>query len=179
MIMVAALAVGYGCTAERRTEPEIAAHPESWTAERSSDFHGRYVVKRSVESCRACHGTDLGGGGGVPACVACHGTGESAGHPDGWVAPSQHGEAVAAAGPGPCADCHGAGYLGGWCEVSCFECHDGPGGHPERWLDHTWDGFHGDVAIDEGTEDCQRCHGADLDGGTSGVACSDCHGLPQ
>jgi len=64
----------------------------------------------------------------------------------------------------------------------------------ETEVDEAWDGF-GDsdhfAAPHEGDhlgflmenpellEDCQECHGADYDGGTSGVSCIDCHAASE
>lgn len=42
--------------------------------------------------------------------------------------------------------------------------------HPEYWL-----GTHGTERGAVGGQDCKACHGADLAGGTVGVACSECH----
>jgi len=49
--------------------------------------------------------------------------------------------------------------------------------HPEGWMDTSSPLFHGEkVMEDKGLTLCQSCHGQTLDdGGTSGVACTDCH----
>ena len=168
----------FGC-ADRRSVNEVDAHPASFTEESSADFHGNFVLRDGVESCRGCHGTELKGEAEAPSCAGagCHdGAG---GHPYGWVVPSSahfHGDAVAANGNAACANCHGSNFRGGWSGVSCFDCHaGGPSGHPDGWLEPRSSSFHGQVVLQEGVNDCTRCHGFGLSGGTSGVACADCH----
>jgi hypothetical protein len=45
--------------------------------------------------------------------------------------------------------------------------------HPTGFEDPA---LHGPAVMTQGIADCQGCHGADLDGGTSGVSCNACHG---
>ncbi len=47
--------------------------------------------------------------------------------------------------------------------------------HPESWSDAASEDFHGAKVLISGSESCQTCHGIDLKGGESKVACSDCH----
>jgi ribosomal protein L40E len=153
------------------------AHPPEWTQTTSVDFHGDRVVQRGVETCRECHGEDLRGGVDVNSCYQCHdGPG---GHPPGWARPSEtpfHGDAFVSQGPDYCRNCHGSDFRGGWCGVSCSDCHaGGPSGHPAGWMDPQSASFHGRRAREDGLQDCRRCHGNDLEGGISGVACSICH----
>ena len=166
--LVAMLATG--CS-DRRTTPEIRSHPPEWTDPESRDFHGVQVATSGASTCYFCHGATLTGDSRATGCFECHGVGEEAGHPVGWVAPSQHGGAVEARGPQRCRVCHGSDYQGGWVGVSCFDCHEGPGGHPEGWPAPGSANFHGAVVVAEGDADCRRCHGEDLEGGTSGLAC--------
>jgi len=78
----------------------------------------------------------------------------------------------------------------------CFECHENPesfepagcfngslchterGSHPPDWASS---GQHGESAKGDldagGLEKCQLCHGTNFAGGTSEVACSDCHDI--
>jgi hypothetical protein len=104
-------------------------------------------------------------------------------HPAGWDDPGAaefHGAEVTAQGPGGCAACHGADYRGGPSGVSCYACHGGEprgalGGHPKDWMAPDSTAFHGVVVLQNGWADCSRCHGAVLGGGTSGLACGECH----
>lgn len=178
--MALSLALGtlIGCSQERRLEPEFEAHPPEWNVVTSADFHGARVLARSAAGCRSCHGADLDGSRTVPGCYECHdGAG---GHPRGFLSEAGdafHGDDVAASGPQPCSSCHGGDFHGGWSRVSCYSCHaGGPSGHPDGWLNPISASFHGRRVIQEGLGDCRRCHGFGLGGGTSGVACSDCHG---
>lgn len=83
-------------------------------------------------------------------------------------------------GLGVCSTCHsltvdGAGniipasqggkHLDGLVEAS---------GHDAQWLDPTSSTFHA-FAADRGIANCTPCHGADLGGGSVGVACAMCH----
>jgi hypothetical protein len=49
--------------------------------------------------------------------------------------------------------------------------------HPEGWIDSTSSTFHSLRVTMAGLESCKQCHGENLDGGTSGQACTsgDCH----
>jgi hypothetical protein len=176
-LAIAALVLAAGC-AERKTPVEIRAHPAEWSAAASPDFHGKRVERSGPSNCVPCHEADFRGGFGVPGCYDCHaGPG---GHPGGWASPASsafHGDAVAESGPGPCATCHGDDHRGGWSGVSCYECHTGgPSGHPDGWLDPLSASYHGLEVLTEGVDRCTTCHGFTLGGGTSGVACADCHG---
>lgn len=183
---LAMLAAG-GCVERRSPSESGDVHPPGWNDPASPDFHGLRVRAGGPDACRDCHGADLHGAAGeVVGCFDCHdGAG---GHPDGWVrraSPNFHGHAVAAAGPQPCRDCHGAEYTGGWSEVACYSCHGEPpgghppgqSGHPRGWLTPGSLAFHGRAVFEQGVNDCTRCHGAGLSGGTSRVACADCHSV--
>lgn len=167
-----------GCSQERRLEPEIETHPAEWNEPASAEFHGDYVMERTAVSCASCHGTDLDGTSTAPSCSDCHAG--AGGHPFGYVSAAGdafHGRDVEATGPAPCMQCHGETYRGGWSETSCFTCHaGGPSGHPDGWLTPASASFHGRVVLNQGYDDCRRCHGQGLGGGTSGLACSECHG---
>jgi predicted CxxxxCH...CXXCH cytochrome family protein len=120
-----------------------------------------------------CHGATLGAGGsnqapswtgGSPqaACGTCHG-----------APPPSH-----AASSTTCAACHprtvkpdgtidvtGGFHINGTVEAV--------GGHPPGWADPAQ---HGHAANAQGLTGCKGCHGAALDGGSSGVSCASCHG---
>jgi hypothetical protein len=153
-------------------------HPEGFAVIGSDVFHGQDVRAFGAIPCADCHGEDYEGDWTGVSCFTCHAGGPS-GHPSGYVtvgSPVFHGRNVEATGPSPCQDCHGEDYRGDWTGVSCFTCHaGGPSGHPRGWLDDSAPTFHGDRVVQEGPEDCWRCHGDGGSGGTSGVACSDCH----
>ena len=165
-----------GCAETAPMQDEVPTHPPEWSVATSSDFHGARVAQDGTNFCTSCHGPALLGDAVVPGCYDCHdGPG---GHPSYWkdAAEPFHGTEVALHGPTACATCHGETYQGGWSEVSCYTCHaGGPSGHPEGWLDKRAHTFHGLEVSLQGDDDCRRCHGNDLMGGTSGVACADCH----
>lgn len=101
--------------------------------------------------CESCHGSPhailpsgleadnqqnimlQGKKGTLSNCSVCHTDGrtgdnphEAKYHPDGWE--EDHGDYVEANGYTSCAQCHGDDYRGGTSGVSCYQCHDGPGG---------------------------------------------------
>lgn len=126
-----------------------------------------------------CHGATLSGGTnkspiwtltgqGQAACGTCHGVPPPPPHPE------------VAAGPASCSPCHsgtidpagtlippaaGGQHLDGMVQAS---------GHGAEWMDQASPGFHASFA-NRGIASCTACHGADLAGGTVGVACSQCH----
>ena len=157
-------------------ENPIQAHSKAWSDPAAADWHGTRVEREGTGTCTACHGSDLRGDLVVPGCYDCHdGPG---GHPATWRDPPApfHGMAVEAAGPSGCTSCHGSTYQGGWSGVSCYDCHaGGPSGHPDGWMNPDAHTFHGRTVALQGDNDCRRCQGNDLMGGTSGVACGDCH----
>ncbi|MBK7188754.1 MAG: hypothetical protein IPH86_08795 [bacterium] len=101
--------------------------------------------------------------------------GPGSNHPAGWGAPDAHGSAVIADGGSACASCHGFDYRGGVAGVSCYACHDGPGGHPLGWEEQL---AHGTAAQGAAVAGCAVCHGADFRGGWTSVSCYQCHGGP-
>ncbi|MBK7048140.1 MAG: hypothetical protein IPH48_16870 [bacterium] len=114
--------------------PVTTIHDQAWAEPGSGAFHGRFALREGVASCRDCHGADLGGGERARLPRLPRGHPEPA-HPAGWGAEDRHGTAVIVDGGGACAACHGADYRGGVAGVSCFRCHDGPGGHAAGWAD--------------------------------------------
>ncbi|MBN2290722.1 MAG: hypothetical protein JXQ83_15415 [Candidatus Glassbacteria bacterium] len=155
-----------------------SGHPEGWFERSSDNYHGWRVAAEGKAFCTACHGSDYSGGLAGVSCYACH-NGPS-GHPQGWFDKNSiyyHGRRVAVNGHSYCAPCHGEDYLGGTVGVSCFTCHDGPGGHPAGWLDAESSAFHAIAAESGGFAACAACHGEDYQGGTSGSSCyqAGCH----
>ncbi|NOZ13512.1 MAG: hypothetical protein GXO69_07670 [Acidobacteria bacterium] len=101
--------------------------------------------------CESCHGSThailasgyagdneqnillQGKPGALGNCSVCHTDGRTGSnphtaspHPDGWE--KSHGDYVENNGYASCARCHGADYRGGTSGVSCYQCHNGPGG---------------------------------------------------
>jgi predicted CxxxxCH...CXXCH cytochrome family protein len=128
-----------------------------------------------------CHGAQMGGatpvwtrvGEGEAACGTCHGTPPTLSHP------------AVSGGLAACSTCHaptidstgalippsaGGTHLNGVVDAQ---------GHGAEWLQTGSSGFHA-FSANRNLDSCTGCHGADLAGGGSGVACGDCHdaGLP-
>ena len=74
-----------------------------------------------------------------------------------------------------CRDCHGTDYRGGWSSVSCYTCHDGPGGHPVGYRSSNQHGRDAEFS----THVCSVCHGSDFRGDWTGVSCYQCHDGPN
>ncbi len=107
----------------------------------------------------------------------CTELGEPTMHPNDWNdqnSENSHIAKISVTGFEGCRTCHGDYYEGGTSEVSCYQCHNGPGGHPAY---NIWVGapdstkFHGEGDI----ESCKTCHGDEYLGGTSRVSCYQCH----
>jgi hypothetical protein len=83
---------------------------------------------------------------------------------------------VLAAGYESCKSCHGVDFKGGKSGVSCNDCHS-TFPHPDEWSLIGNDNSHGEFIKENmgAIENCKKCHGFDLRGGTSGVSCYDCH----
>ena len=100
-------------------------------------------------------------------------------HADGWNSVQSadfHGEKVLTSGYETCKSCHGVDFKGGKSGVSCYDCH-ATFPHPDEWglIGYTYS--HGAyIKAHNGTiESCRKCHGTNLNGGSSGVSCYDCH----
>lgn len=88
--------------------------------------------------------------------------------------------------PSPCTQCHGGALDGGIARVSCFACHNGPGGavgHPAGWVSGKENpaAYHGRYGRNF-VSGCTTCHGATLLGSIvlqspAGTApsCRSCH----
>jgi predicted CxxxxCH...CXXCH cytochrome family protein len=126
-----------------------------------------------------CHGTTLTGGTntapnwtmvgvGQAACGTCHGVPPPAPHPP------------VSGGTAGCFVCHNLtiDQLGNVIPPSAGGKHlDGTvqaTGHAASWMDPASPSFHA-LSANRGISGCQPCHGADLSGGTTGVACVRCH----
>jgi predicted CxxxxCH...CXXCH cytochrome family protein len=90
-----------------------------------------------------------------------------------------HGRKDLAVGSEFCTECHGEDYSGGTSGVACSDCHANYP-HPNNWVapgnasshaahlkDHYWN-----------MDQCKSCHGANYQGGVSGVSCYNCHTEP-
>ncbi len=138
--------------------------------------------KDSSRSCSTsyCHGAFPGGNAGnAPVwtrvgqhqadCGTCHGLPPPSHHPD---VPSDsrvcnvcHPLTVDASG-GLIAPAAGGKHLDGLVESRK--------GHGTSWMDQGSSDFHA-YSANRGLAECQVCHGQDLAGGLTGVACGDCH----
>ncbi len=103
-------------------------------------------------------------------------------------------QAVSWAAPGPlaCTACHAptafppthpGTFTSTTTRAECEACHAGGShlqgtvslvGHPPGWVDQASAGFHA-FSANRGLASCQQCHGQDLAGGATGVACGRCH----
>ena len=168
-------------------------HPDSgFVGPSGENFHGQAVIDAAgTDGCASCHAWESSGsldfdagGWSQQPCNTCHAGGRS-GHPaspDPWFNPTSprfHGAAAAGAMIQDCAQCHGADYLGGWTEVSCNACHPPAGIHADGWVGGSaTPGTHGNLIQADngfGKEDCQACHGQDLEGGWTSQDCRPCH----
>lgn len=106
----------------------------------------------------------------------------SVSHPGEWNTVQSadfHGKKVLAAGYETCKSCHGVDFKGGKSGASCYgsNCHSTFPHQPEwNYIDNT--NSHGAyMKTNMGAiENCKKCHGSNLEGGTSGVSCDACHG---
>jgi len=101
-------------------------------------------------------------------------------HPESWMNTQSadfHGTRVAMDTPEGCKSCHGADLMGDAAIPSCYDCHNGPSGHPSGWVTSA-PPFHGMVVDTSGSAQCQPCHGTDYRGGWAGVSCYECHPGP-
>ncbi|HEY6853781.1 MAG TPA: CxxxxCH/CxxCH domain-containing protein [Gemmatimonadales bacterium] len=138
---------------------------------------------RATATCSStyCHGGTLGGGSnttpswtsigqGQAACGTCHGLPPPAPHP-----------ALAPGDLTRCNQCHPATVdaSGAVIKPSLGGKHldgnvDAVGGHSANWMDTASPGFHA-FSANAAIASCTSCHGADLAGGSAGVACARCH----
>jgi predicted CxxxxCH...CXXCH cytochrome family protein len=103
--------------------------------------------------CGSCHGLPPSAaahpavGSDLTVCSACH---PKTMYGDGTIIPPSLGGL----------------HLDGLIEAS---------GHDASWMDPSSSNFHAFSAV-RGLAGCQACHGQDLSGGATGVACAQCHG---
>ena len=153
-------------------------HVQGWAA---GDLHGvgTWGEGGDRSACETCHAAPGLVATDRFACDSCH---ASWPHPEGWALAGNHGIYALARGSSvaACGSCHGADLTGGDVGVGCTDCH-ATWPHPEGWALGTG---HPDAARKDMTS-CTGCHGEDgadpgATGGTSGVACSQCHaGFPH
>jgi len=144
------------------------------------------TYSRSNATCNStyCHGVTVDVAGSVGAIKNPNWTGGSSqvfcGSCHGVPPASPHIQVDTTTGFGVCNPCHsftvdaagaiipasqGGKHINGFLEAS---------GHDASWMDPTSSGFHA-FAADKGIQNCTPCHGADLGGGSVGVACTACH----
>jgi predicted CxxxxCH...CXXCH cytochrome family protein len=133
----------------------------------------RFLPANASCATTYCHGATLNAGGtnqtptwyGGPeqaACGTCHGNPPPSHVVTSTTCSSCHPRTVK---PDGTIDVAGGFHVNGLVEVV--------GGHPAGWADPSQ---HGRAANGQGLIGCKACHGAGLDGGTSGVSCASCHG---
>ena len=141
-------------------------HAANW-----QETHRQYVSTNGDSSCRTeCHGTDLSGGLSGVSCASCH---SATPHPANWALANQHGVAALGSKKNTCMSCHGADLRGGSATVSCYNvaCHGPIYIHATNWQQ-----THRLYVNSNGDSGCRtECHGTNLGGGLSGIACSDGH----
>ena len=166
-----------GCFNTTLCHGQRAGHKSGWSA---PGLHGAAAKdapgsSSGMGSCEACHGVNFQGGSG-PACSDCHGL--DAPHPrEGWQAGGPSHRTTNQGNADVCAQCHrrSVGPAG------CFNgtlCHAQGAGHPANWEDAGQHGFAAKSAPSgsAGFSYCERCHGTNYAGGSSGQSCSPCHG---
>ncbi len=157
-------------------------HIEGWKDPSATGSHGNYLktAEWDLSLCQSCHGQQYDGGTSGVTCYECHG---SYPHLAPWSDPASaksHGNFLKQNqwDASSCQPCHGAAYDGGTSEVSCYTCHRSYP-HNASWITPASPDGHGRYLKNNqwNLSDCQSCHGAQFDGGTSGVSCYTCHAL--
>ncbi|HKI51129.1 MAG TPA: hypothetical protein VJ995_03570 [Geothermobacteraceae bacterium] len=156
-----------------------ATHPvgQAWLDVNSATFHGA-AAQADVNSCAACHGADFQGGSAGVSCYKCHfgPTGSKIPAGESWSHGTvPHNTTALIGSSAVCNQCHDTSRLYGNGPNACHDCH-ASATHPvgQAWLDVNSATFHGAAATAD-VVSCQACHGADYQGGISGVSCSQCH----
>ncbi|HSA60469.1 MAG TPA: hypothetical protein VLJ37_12385 [bacterium] len=162
---------GVSCKSCHATYPHDAA---GWSA---GTGHGSYVkttLSGVLTTCQLCHGADLSGGHSGVSCFTCH--------PDyphsvipGWSGLGHGSKSDTPAEREACKTCHGTDLLGGTSGVSCKSCHATYPHDAAGWSAGTGHGVHVKTTLSGDLTSCKVCHGADLQGGHSGVSCFSCH----
>lgn len=180
-LWVISLILLFQCS-DNKDPVSVPTHPDGWAEANSANFHGKAIEDGSLsqESCQNCHGADYQGGTSGISCSnsSCH---QQYPHPDGWKNPGAanfHGKFLlnGTLDYSYCQKCHGSDYQGGSSGVSCYTCHD-QFPHPGGWLQSSNQKFHGNFLLYGllDRQECQKCHGDDFSGGTSGISCYTCH----
>lgn len=161
------------------TSPTIV-HDAGWGDPSKAEFHGNYLKEKSWKrnACTQCHGVDTLGGISKISCFSCHRTYP---HLPGWDSLNSskfHGTFLKSVNWNmtTCKSCHGTTLEGGTSQVSCYSCHIFfP--HKAGWLEKGNNNYHGLYLknTDWNLTSCRSCHGNDLGGGISDIACSSCH----
>ena len=155
-------------------------HTTGWALESE---HGQAAKERpgvssGMGSCQACHGDDYSGGSSEISCTSCHDV--PAPHPPApWLGTRNSHDTVDEQNSPVCFECHENPES--FEPAGCFNgslCHTERAAHPADWASP---GQHGENAKGDpdtgGFEKCQDCHGTGFAGGTSEVACSECHDI--
>ena len=133
--------------------------------------------------CKSCHGTNLDGTGGIAvySCKVCHSGFSTPIPPPGHrinQGGNWHHYNAGGAPSTNCAGaaCHGTGGIAGAAGPKCSNCHIDSSIHSVKPFQSSY--FHGTAyRSPSGTCDQSNCHGAVLDGGSTGApSCYTCHG---
>jgi predicted CxxxxCH...CXXCH cytochrome family protein len=151
--------------------PTSSRHMDGQIAVRFDALAGGTTARWDGATCAVyCHGATLGAGGkatapawdsaGTVACDSCHG-----------FPPTSH-----AASSTRCATCHpGTVKADGTIDLALGNHINGRPDvnsvHPDTWANPAEHG----LAASSDLASCRSCHGATLDGGTTGVSCATCH----
>jgi predicted CxxxxCH...CXXCH cytochrome family protein len=178
------LSPGFGCGV-CHVKPAAALAPGHVDAETATVTFSGVAVNgvspapqwtRSTATCSNtyCHGATMGGTApawtstGTAGCGTCHATPPAGNHP------------AVSGGLTACAACHpatmdaqgsviapsaGGAHLDGIVEAV---------GHGAAWMDTASPTFHA-FAANRSLASCKSCHGPELAGGASGIACAQCH----
>jgi len=152
---------------------------QAWLSSTGSDFHGLQAnVDLSV--CASCHGNDYQGGSSGVSCYSCHfgPSGSRTPAAGSWTHASGDHTSLSSSQT-VCNSCHTQTRSYGNGPALCHDCHAGAS-HPtgQVWLDKNSVGYHGAEALLD-PDACSACHGADSQGGSSGVSCYSCHFGPE
>jgi hypothetical protein len=175
-LVILSIIILFQCS-EKKDPLSVSTHPDGWNNSTSANFHGKAITDGSLgqESCQTCHGVDYSGGTSGVSCSNsfCH---QQYPHPEDWLNSGSSNFHGNTSDNSYCQKCHGSDYQGGSSGVSCYTCHN-QFPHPTGWLQTENQNFHGNFILSDvlSLQECQRCHGEDYTGGSSGIACFTCH----
>jgi predicted CxxxxCH...CXXCH cytochrome family protein len=158
----------------------VYPHGTGWNDPASANSHGSFLKANqwNLSFCQSCHGQQFDGGTSGQSCYTCH---SSYPHNAAWVnpsSPSYHGNYLKNNqwNLSSCQACHGQQFDGGTSGKSCYTCHASYP-HNTTWVNPASPNYHGNYLKNNqwNLSGCQSCHGAQFDGGTSGVSCYTCH----